>query len=335
MRLNGASDMNRSFGLSQAYSRTKQQLATLTEEVSSGLKADVPASTGGDTRTLAAMENRLRRLDAFQANTSEVGLRFDTAQQALDGLQGVMKGLGPSLLAAPLLDSDLGPVLSSAESNLEAALGFINTESAGQFVFAGARSASPAVSGKDGLMAQIDIAIAGLTDADAIAAAVNSFFDAPAGGGGFMDRTLRGTAEPSGGVATGPGEVVSNPLTAADPGFRDTLKGLTLAVLAQRGVAGAEDGTRGRLAAAAGKVVLNAEAGVIGAAARLGVMQQRVEVAETRNTAERSALGIARNGIITADPYETATALKETQGRLDTLYEITAMLSRMSLADRL
>ena len=72
---------------------------------------------------------------------------------------------------------------------------------------------------------------------------------------------------------------------------------------------------------------------VTGVQAKVGMSQQIVENAVARNSAERTALSIARGEILAADPYETASALTQTETSLQNLYALTARLSRLSLAD--
>ena len=60
-----------------------------------------------------------------------------------------------------------------------------------------------------------------------------------------------------------------------------------------------------------------------------------VEQADTRNGAQQTALSLARSNLVAADPYETASALTQTEGNLQTLYALTARLSRLSLTDYL
>ena len=52
-----------------------------------------------------------------------------------------------------------------------------------------------------------------------------------------------------------------------------------------------------------------------------------------RNGAETTSLQIARNGITAVDPYETASRLEATRQQLETLYTLTARISRLSLVD--
>jgi flagellar hook-associated protein 3 FlgL len=67
--------------------------------------------------------------------------------------------------------------------------------------------------------------------------------------------------------------------------------------------------------------------------ARVGTAQARISAATIRNGAEESALGLARAGIVSADPYDAAARLEDLQTRIEALYLITARVSRLSLAD--
>ena len=65
----------------------------------------------------------------------------------------------------------------------------------------------------------------------------------------------------------------------------------------------------------------------------LGQTEEAIEIAETRANAQLSALQISRSDLLSADPFETATALEDATTRLESLYTITARLSRLSLTD--
>ena len=52
-----------------------------------------------------------------------------------------------------------------------------------------------------------------------------------------------------------------------------------------------------------------------------------------RAAAEATALGLAREALIGADPYEAAAALEAAETQLETLYTLTARISRLSLVN--
>ena len=78
-----------------------------------------------------------------------------------------------------------------------------------------------------------------------------------------------------------------------------------------------------------------AATGLIARQADLGLLQETAERATARNAAETTALSLARSDILSADPYETASALTQAEASLQNLYALTARLSRLSLTDYL
>lgn len=337
MSLASIGDLSRALSLRSASSRSKGLLTTLSREVSTGLKSDLPKSVGGDTRGLAGIEHRLRTLEAMRRNCEEAGGRLDARQAAMAGMQAISSGVGAALLGASMIGgaNTVEALLMDARANLDAAVGLLNTQHAGEFVFAGSRPDTRPVADATDLLAEVASAAAGLSDMDDIVAAVDGFFDAPAGGGGYVDRLYAGGADGPGAVSLSPDRSIASDLTAASGPFRDLLKGLALASLAAEGIAGGSAQDRLAAAKAAGSRILAAEASLTQARSSEGVLQEMVELARTRNGAEVSSLRIARNEVVAADPYETAAALSEAQLQLESLYAVTARLSQLSLAKRL
>ena len=61
--------------------------------------------------------------------------------------------------------------------------------------------------------------------------------------------------------------------------------------------------------------------------------EAQIDAAQARNANESFALQIARNDLVSADPYETASKLQETEAQLEMIYTITARMTRLSLLD--
>ena len=85
----------------------------------------------------------------------------------------------------------------------------------------------------------------------------------------------------------------------------------------------------------AGQQLLSTEEGRITLSARIGTAEAQIETARTRNAAEETALGILRSGIGSVDPYEAATRLETVRAQLESLYLVTARVSRLSLTEYL
>ena len=72
-----------------------------------------------------------------------------------------------------------------------------------------------------------------------------------------------------------------------------------------------------------------------GVAAEFGVAQAGLDAAKQRHATASAMLDEALSGIERADPQETATAILSLQTRLQASYQVTAMLSRLSLVNYL
>ncbi|MRX49806.1 hypothetical protein GI374_04930 [Paracoccus sp. S-4012] len=328
-------DLARSFSMNQAYGKTKQRLEILTREVASRQHADVARTLNGDTRGLSALRHRMTLLDTFRTNLAETGARFNVMQAALANMHDAVAKAAPALLAPPgqgALAADA--VLADAEGNLQRIMTALNASQAGEYVFSGASPATPAVRPASAVIDAIAPRLQGLSTAEAVAQAVDQFFSA-SGGGGYLDSGLSGALQPAGPVHVSPGETVASPVTAASGPLREAVKGALLAVLAGRRIPPLPPDEKSRLVTAAGTRLLSAGDGLTQLRAGQGVLEAQVERARLRNDYERSAVEMAYANIVTPDPYRAAAALSEAQSGLETLYAITARLSRMSLAERL
>ena len=117
-----------------------------------------------------------------------------------------------------------------------------------------------------------------------------------------------------------------------DAEIRDLLKGYAIASLVAEGALSTDHNERLDLASMAGARLASSNAEITDIRARIGTEQAKIEAAQVRNDAEISALEQVRTNILQADPYETATRLQASEIQLETLYAITARLSRLNLA---
>ncbi|PKP67363.1 MAG: hypothetical protein CVT83_08610 [Alphaproteobacteria bacterium HGW-Alphaproteobacteria-5] len=223
---------------------------------------------------------------------------------------------------------------ADARQKFAAVIGALNTNTAGRYGFAGAGSDSQPLASPEAFLAALATAIAPETTVSGVVSAVEAWFDAPVGGGGYLD-TVYG-----GGAALAPfriagGETAELGVTAADPEVRDLLVGLSLASLVSDGAFAGDASARAGLTRAAGEKVMHAAGSATALAARVGSVEARIEDVATRNTAETASLEIARAGMTAADPYDTATALQAVQAQIETLYTLTARLANLKLTDYL
>ena len=175
----------------------------------------------------------------------------------------------------------------------------------------------------------------GLTVPADIITAVDDWFDAASGGGGFLDQAYLGSANSLAPVRLSETDTTQLTITAADSTLRDTLKGFALATLIARDLVPDDTSTRSLLIRAAGERITSAEGEITTLRSGLGTVEAIISDAQTRNSAQQTALGIARKELIGVDEYETATALEAAQSQMETLYTLTSRLTKLSLTDYL
>lgn len=178
------------------------------------------------------------------------------------------------------------------------------------------------------ILSQLETAVAGAITVQDVQNAVVAWFSDP---GGYETAYVGGAPREAAQIA--PGETADMSVTALDPAVKDTLRGLATVALLGRGLLAGQVEARSQLAKAAGEDLMTGGEARSHLMARVGTVQAQIAAAQTRNTAEDSALTIARAGIVTADPYDAATRIEDLQTQLQALYLITARVSRLTLAE--
>jgi flagellar hook-associated protein 3 FlgL len=206
----------------------------------------------------------------------------------------------------------------------------VNTQAAGRAVFSGAATDTAPLGPVEDLLTALQAAATGATTAGQVTAAVTTWFADPLGFGAFYQGGAALTPAP-----IAPGETADLSTTAMDSALRDTLAGFAIAALIERGVLAGDATERGRLAQQAGQQLVSTEDARTTLAARIGTVEAQIEAARTRNAAEETSLGILRSGIGAVDPYEAGTRLEVIRTQLESLYLVTARVSRLSLAEYL
>lgn len=326
-------DLAQSFVLRRQNTALKADLTRLSYELTTGLAADKAARVSGDLVPLAGIESTLARLAGYKSVTAETGLFAGAMQTTLATVEGLALDLSTSLLAAArnVQPTPLDVVAKDSRQRLESVLAALNTRFGDRTLFAGVGTNGPAVTDAETLLTALDTAIVGATTAAGVEAAIDGWFAAPTG---YADTAYLG-GSPLSPTQIAPGDTTTLDVTAADTAIRDTIKGIAMAAMLQRGVLAGQNEARADLARRAGESLLNSQTDRVMLAAHLGTVEAQVGAAEIRNSAETSGLHIALAELLAVDPYETAARLEAAQTQLETLYTLTARMTRLSLVDYL
>ncbi|OAN69190.1 hypothetical protein A8B78_04920 [Jannaschia sp. EhC01] len=313
----------------------KADLTRLTSELSTGRVADLGKALGGDYSALADITRGMRLNTTFATSVTEAAIAAEGRQNALGRMSAELDGFAPSLLAVTGSGSlsDLQLKLADGTDRFDQAVDVLNTRFAGRSLFsADAPDATPLIAAED-MMVELRALVSGAVDATTAAADVTAWFMDT--GGGYETLAWQGGAGDAPTVLIGEGQTAETGVTALDPAIRETLAGLALAALAsEQTPAFPEDEQRAFITAAAHQM-LNAEDGLIGLRARLGTEEARIEEAKVTAESTRSSLQIEYGRLVEADPYDTATELEAVALQLESLYILTARMSRLSLTEYL
>lgn len=335
MTLTGYGDLAQSNLLRQHTARAKLEITRLSTELTSGKAADTPRHLSGDMGPLAAIDGNLARLQGYGAVTRELSLFAEAMQTSLATVSNMALATANGLIAASgtATTTHVNTAVSAAHAALHSTLSTLNTRFGDRTLFAGMDTGGQAMAPTDTIMLAIEAAIgaSGAQDVASVEATIDTWLASP---GGYLGTAYLG-GDGLAAVPVSAGEAVALDITANDPALRQTIKGLAMATLVDRGVFPGQIGLRKDLAQRAGEVLLAGETDRAYLAARLGGLQAQIETAQSRNEGEVAALGIARNEMVAIDPYEAATRLQDAETQLQLIYTLTARISRLSLADYL
>lgn len=327
-------DLARDFQLRRQNAALQTRLSTLTKEMTTGMKSDIADTVAGDFKPLAGLDHSLSLLEGYRTAASEFRLFAEGLQNVLGTVQSLAEDVAPALLdagtagRAQMIDT----TTIDARQKFRSAVSALNTQIADRFLLSGSATDRAPIAGAQEILDSLAAVTAGQTSASGVILVVQTWFDAPPGGGGFHDVIYKGGAAP-GAVDIGANDSVSLDVTALDPAIIDTLKGLALATMVADGARAGDEAGRALITKTAGETIVGASANLSTLRARVGTVEAHIAASVSRNATERGALLTARATLVEADPYETATALQSVQTQIETLYSITARLSRLTLAD--
>lgn len=308
------------------------QVQRAAQEMTTGIHADIGQALRGDVGPLLAVDASLARLAAFRTNATDAAFQTAAQQSAIAGLSELASGITMTLMSSRDFPTpaQVSATAADARGRLASAVGLLNTQASGRAVFSGVATDTVPLAGPEELLAALEAAASGATTAGQVEAMVNGWFADPLGFGTFYQG---GTALAAAPIAAG--EMADLSTTAMDPAIRDTLAGFAMAALLDRGMLASNSEERARLAQIAGQTLHRTEDARITLAAKIGTVEAQIESARSRNAAEETSLGILRADIGSVDPYEAATRLENVRAQLESLYLVTARVSRLSLAEYL
>jgi len=334
MKLTSIGDLARGMVTRTRSVEIRNQIDTLTYEMSSGRVQDVSRYLGGDYSQLLDLDRSLARLDAFKIATSEARLFTDAMQQSLGKFSDSVSEVSVSLLSFATSNQTVTHDQASVEARnaLDTMMSALNTRAGGRSLFSGTATDVSPLPTPVTLLGALRTELTGLSTATDIRQAAEDWFNDPAG---FEAAIYGGSDTTLAPMQISENERINLRVTANNPEFRNALRDVAVAALASDQTLNLSPDVKTSLFRQVGVDLANSQAELVKLQARVGAAEARIEQAATRDAAARTSLEFSRNQLIAADPADTATRLNAVPFQLESPYTVTVRNSNLSLVNYL
>lgn len=324
---------------------TQAQLARKQTEVASGKISDVGIQIGHRASELVALRHTLAASSAQQGANAITASRLESSQGALTNIGRIAHGFLGAVLAArgsAVASDQLG---SQARTAMSALADRLNTNTGGEFLFAGINTGeAPVVSyfaaagnaarnsilqafqAKFGVL-PTDPDVVDITPEDMSNFISNELASQFADAAWSANWSTAASQTPT--AMIGPFEQQEVGASANEPPFRQLAQAIAMVV--DLGGTALKDATRAVVLQKATELAGGAQAGISSVASRLGLTQQRIEQANEQLSLKVDIVTRQLSALESADPYTTATDLNELMRRLEASYATTARIQNLSL----
>lgn len=334
MNITTIGDQARLFSHRMATSRLSTTLDVLVNELASKQTADIGKKVNGNTSLLSHIETRMQANEGILKGLDEAMGSIDIVLSTLDEIHSSVVDLSTDLINDPASGNltQIRAKSQHAEDVFNLTVSRLNEELGGQYLFAGRATGQRPLAPASEILAHLETEVSSLTTVEEVAEAVNTWFDAPSGSGGFMDYAYYGD-QLERNVVISHAEVLKYSATAADENIRDTLKGLALTSLVGRGIFDGDMAQQRELLLRGGNVIYDSTNGLLDAQAEIGYVASTIKFKQTEIAAHSTELDFLRGDIRKIDEYETALAITDVHTRLQMVYELISRLSKLKLMD--
>lgn len=325
-------DLSQHYSLRRYNADLKASLGEIVEELGTGEVADISSHLSGGFSNLSALERSLTLTDSYSLAIGSVSTFVDTQVIAFERARGYVAETGLSLIDASTSSDPFrkDAVLEESRATFDSVLTVLNAQGGGRSVFSGTATNSRAFASAEEVLNAFSSALAGLNSASDVMDAADVWFGS---GGGYDITAYLGSSDFFGGVKVAANEVIDSKLSGDSDEIREILKVHAVAAALSEGEIPLIDAEVSNLMKLVGEEMLDLDENLIGVAAGLGELQERIVDYRSQNEAERFALMSAKNELIGVDVEDNAMRLSEAETQLEILYNVTARLSRLTLAD--
>ncbi|MFN7223955.1 MAG: flagellin [Paracoccaceae bacterium] len=324
-------DLAQSFLLKSQTARLKGEAGRVSQELSSGRVSDVGSIVSGDFSQLSALSRSRAVIEGYQTTARAAATSTAAAQATISTIAENVQALVAPLLATSQLGSveQIALTATEARARLNDVVSALNTSIGGRALFSGIDVKGPAVSDAETILSALRMELVGVASAQSATDRISDWFDRI---GGYDTTAYQGDSALAD-VAVSPTERIWLGATANDPDVRSVLKGLAGAALISDPGLPLQNAELKAYARLTAETLIAGDDSLTNLAARIGISQSRIDAAQSRNATELMTIEMAQADLVQSDPYRLASELEAIQTNLETVFAITARLSRLTLTD--
>ncbi|WP_342077366.1 flagellin [Yoonia sp. SS1-5] len=332
MPVTSVGDMAQQFVSMRNGGRIKTDLSQLAQSLSTGRVTDVTATLGGETARLSGINYTLNQLESYEQVSKETTQTLSGIQTILSQVNSLRAQTSEQLL---LLSDESNPSQideagRASRETFNQMIATLNTRVADRSLLSGSAVEAQALADGDDMIADMIATLGGATTSDDILQGIDTWFDDPAGGFETMGYLGDRGPDPEKRLSDTKSLVID--ARANDAEIINLLKAAAVAAIADE-LPTIDLQTKSTLLQSAGRSLFAAADGMVDVQARIGFSEANIARWAAELNAEKTALQIAKNDMISADPFDTASRLQSAQLQLETHYSVTARMSRISLLD--
>lgn len=328
----GTSDLSTLMNLRTHQARVKLELTTAAQELSTGEKSDLLKATGGDLGKLFAIDSRLSQLSTDIGTLKLASGKAGLAQLSLGHIGDSLTTYGADLLSALGRGDQNSQTIyaDNARNKLEAAVSALNVRYGHHSIFAGAAVDQRPISSADDVVNDVAALIAGAPDPVTAIAAIDDYFYSA--GSGFEVNIYGGAVIDAPEALIDDATSLKYAVRADQTEIRDSLRAFAIAAAVTQN-SGLPPVEREAYLRESAESAMRAKDSIIRVQEDLGYSEEAIGNAQARNAAMTNVFQLERNGIVQADPFDSATQLQAMQTQLETVYTLTARLANLSFTN--
>ncbi len=326
---------------------TKAQVDKLTQQSASGRVADTYGGLGEAASVSIDLRPQMAQAQAWQQSISAANGSLGTTQTVLGQLQSIASSFASQALGTPMQSkSGVAAMSAQAQSALQQVVALLNTQTSGQYDFAGTDSANPPVGSNLAAWAASAAGagnvVAGLSGGTDPATVAQQLVTAASGWNLAAPGSPAAGALPASVQAqTGEGQSVPMAFVAGRNSFAPASAGGTgsyvgdlvagLAGLAALGSSSASTASLQSFGVAVSQVLQGADTAITTEEAGFGQVQDDLTAQGSALSDTLTTLNTQVSGAENVDMAATATALSQVQTQLQASYQLIAGMKQLSL----